>query len=169
MAEDAGILERAMKSVVEAYDGAKNWANEVRSVGSRADDEAERRFPGQERDESVKNAYRHALGTGRLSQLLGADSENPAVSAAGQAAGQGAGYLWEIMSAGKSLYDNGNAGNLRDTRHDLNANAIGAETAGQTRGFGELADALSARAKGAVREEPPLMFEPPRKHFTYTK
>lgn len=94
-----------MKSVVEAYDSAKSWANEVRSVGSRADDEAERRFPGQERDESVKNAYRHALGTGRLSQLLGADSENPAVSAVGQAGGQGAGYLWEIMSAGKSLYD----------------------------------------------------------------
>ena len=48
-----------------------DWWNDLRTFTEKADNEAETRFPGQARDESVKNAYRHALGSGRLAQLLG--------------------------------------------------------------------------------------------------
>lgn len=164
MAEDAGILERAMKAVTDSYGSASQWAGEISSFASRADDEAERRFPNQARDESVKNAYRHALGTGRLAQLLGAgEGSHPAVNAFADIASRGAGYVWEGMAAKR------NAENPADMLHDLNANAMGADLAGKTNGFAGLADALERRAGMAVKEDPPSFFEPARKNLTYAK
>lgn len=143
------------------------WASELQNLTKNADDEAEKRFPDDERDNSKKNAFRHALGTGRLAQMLGADNDIPVVggliSTAAQGAAKGAGYLWEAMGAKQNMKD------PTDMKHDLNANAHGAEQAAQTRGYGELADRLELMARSASKEEPPGVFSPARKHLTYTK
>lgn len=143
------------------------WAEELQNVTKRADDEAEKRFPDQERDSSQKNAYRHALGTGRLAQLLGADNDVPIVggmiSTAAQGAAQGAGYLWEALSLRQNMKD------PEDMRHDLNANYHGAALSAKAKGYDDLANQLEVMARGAVKEEPPGAFSPPRKHLTYTK
>ena len=139
-----------------------DWWNDLRSFANQADDEAERRFPNQERDASQKNAFRHALGAGRLAQLLGSNSDIPIVSGAARGAAKMAGYLWEDMSGPA------NWGTV-DSRHDLNANAIGIAQSSQAKDMTSLADSLASFAQGARKELPPNAYEKARPFFTYTK
>lgn len=49
---------------------ADKW-NRLTSFTQRADNSAEQAYPDSARDASTKNAFRHALGTGILTQELG--------------------------------------------------------------------------------------------------
>lgn len=153
-------LNEARKSA--PYQSAAQWLNDLNSFTHEADNEAEKRFPGQARDSSQKNAFRHALGSGRLAQLLGANSGIPVVEPLARGAAKLAGYGWEAL---------GGLSNFRsqDMRHDLNANALGIEHSSKTADFRSLADALQSFAQSARKEAPPGALEPARDYFTYTK
>lgn len=142
--------------------GLLDWWNEMQTFTHKADDEAERRFPDQARDSSQKNAFRHALGAGRLAQLLGADSGIPVVSDAARGAAKLAGYGWEFVGGP----DNWKG---QDMRHDLNANAIGISQSSNAPGFGLLADQLELIARSSRKESPPGVLDKSVGYFTYTK
>lgn len=55
-----------------------------------------------------------------------------------------------------------------DTRHDLNANAIGAKTATEVRTQAELVQRLKDLADASRKERPPLIYEGARDHLTHT-
>ena len=155
-------IESALGSVSPA---ASSWLQEVSASPGMADAEAERRFPDEARDSSVKNAYRHALGAGRLAQLLGSTSDNPIVAGAARGAAKIAGYGWE----GLGFRDGTNNWNSLDFRHDLNANAQGITQSSQAKDFRSLADQLDSFARGARKELPPAPTERARPYFTYTE
>lgn len=139
-----------------------SWWNDLNSFTQQADAEAERRFPDQARDSSQKNAYRHALGAGRLAQLLGANSGIPGVEGVARGVAKMAGYGWEGLGGPENWRS-------EDFRHDLNANANGIAQASQNPDFRSLADSLASFAQGARREAPPNALDPARPYFTYTK
>lgn len=145
---------------VKPANAAAAWWNALRSAPELADAEAERRFPNQARDSSQKNAYRHALGAGRLAQLLGSNSGIPVVEGAARGAAKLAGYAWEGLGGMENW-------GSQDMRHDLNANAQGIRQSSQAKDFNELANALASFA--ARREAPPNVFDKARPYFTYMK
>jgi len=138
-----------------------NWWNDLRTFTSKADDEAERRFPNQARDSSQKNAFRHALGAGRLAQLLGANSGIPVLEPAARGLATLAGYGWEGVTPK-------NWGST-DMKHDINANSIGISKASKTKDFKSLAENIASFSNNARQESPPGVFETARPYFTYTK
>ena len=138
-----------------------SWFNDLRSFTRKADNEAERRFPNQARDNSQKNAFRHALGAGRLAQLLGANSGIPVVEPVARGLATLAGYGWEGLTP-QSI-------DFTDLKHDLNANSIGISQASKTKDFNSLAESLAGFSKNARRESPPSIFQPARPYLTYTK
>ncbi len=87
------LVDNLQNRLSSAIGDSKAWWDELRSFANTASDEAERRFPDQERDSSQKNAFRHALGAGRLAQLLGSNSGIPVVSGAARSAAKLAGYV----------------------------------------------------------------------------
>lgn len=145
----AGVGQRA----TAAYDSLKNFG----SIPERADGIAEQAYPGSARDASTKNAFRHALGTGMMTQALGGGQ-------LGGALAKGAGYLWEGLGA-KDFIDN-RPGYREDTRHDLNANAIGASVAQQTMNQQELINALRGLAANAPLQQAPGLFAPSPGYLT---
>lgn len=139
-----------------------NWYEALSQIASQADAEAERRFPGQARDDSLKNAYRHALGSGGFAQLLGANSGIPLVEGAARGAAKLAGYGWEAIGGPKNWAS-------EDFRHDLNANALGIAQSSKAQDFQALADQLESFSRSARKEAPPDATERARAYFTYTK
>lgn len=119
-----------------------------------ADGIAEQMYPGSARDSSTKNAFRHALGTGMIAQHLGASNGGLQGVAAATLA-KLAGYGWEGLSGTANLTRHGQ---LTDTRHDLNANALGANAAMGTDRQG-LIQALKAMADASVVAPPPTAGE----------
>lgn len=157
-----GLLENFQTKVAEAMNKSADWWDELQTFTGKADAEAETRFPGQARDSSQKNAFRHALGAGRLAQLMGANSGIPLVEGAARGAAKLAGYGWEGLG-GTSNWGG------EDMRHDLNANALGIAHATQAPDFRTLADSLQSFAQGARKESPPNVLDRARPYFTYTK
>lgn len=163
-----GMFDELQTSLVGALNtygtkpanAAANWWNEIQSFTQQADAEAERRFPNQARDSSQKNAFRHALGAGRLAQLLGSNSGIPIVEGAARGAAKLAGYGWEGLGGRENWRS-------QDMRHDLNANAQGIRQSSQAAGFNELANTLASFA--ARKEAPPGVTDQARPYFTYTK
>lgn len=145
----AGVSQRA----AAAYDSLKNFG----SIPERADGIAEQAYPGFARDASTKNAFRHALGTGMMTQALGGGQ-------IGGALAKGAGYLWEGLGA-KDFIDN-RPGYRADTLHDLNANAIGATAGQQTTNQQELINALRGMAATAPQQPAPGFFAPSSGYLT---
>lgn len=132
---------------------------EFGQIPARADDVAEQTFPGSARDASTKNAFRHALGTGMVTQALGG-------GAAGGALAKGAGYLWEGLGL-KELIQSGK--HRTDTLHDLNANAVGAAAAQQTGTQQGLIQALKRMALESVPQQPPGAFSASPGYLTRTE
>jgi len=128
----------------------------ITSTGRRADAIAEREYPDSARDASTKNAFRHALGTGMLAKELGGGWF-------GSTAAKGAGYLWEGMGALDFL---NSEDHRNDTRHDLNANALGAAIAIDNDTQERLVNRLKAMADRARTTEPPSVFETSRGYMT---
>lgn len=147
----AGVGQR----VSEAFDSLKDFG----SIPTRADGIAEKEFPNSARDASTKNAFRHALGTGMMTQALGGGQ-------LGGALAKGAGYLWEGLGA-KDYIDN-RPGYRDDTKHDLNANAVGASVAQRTMGQEELVNALRGLAENSSQQKPPGMLESSPGYLTRT-
>jgi hypothetical protein len=145
----AGVSQRA----AAAYDSLKNFG----SIPTRADGIAEQEFPNSARDASTKNAFRHALGTGMMTQALGGGQ-------LGGALAKGAGYLWEGLGA-KDFIDN-RPGYREDTKHDLNANSVGATVGQQTINQQELINALRGLAANAPLQQAPGIFAPSPGYLT---
>ena len=76
-----------------------------------------------------------------------------------------AGYGWEALGAKQFLAD---PRYQEDTRHDLNANNIGASVATQVRDEAELVVRLKAMAQGSVASAPPGIFQRGVPHMTHT-
>lgn len=155
-----GEYWEAMKTSI-ANQGKESLATlkDFQSIPSRASDIAEANFPNSSRDSSKKNAFRHALGTGMLTNALGGNR----VSAL---AAKGLGYLWEGF--GTPDYFNSQA-KRTDSLHDLNANAIGARVATQSKGQQELEDSLRQLALGSKKVNPPGVFSPSPGYMTHTE
>ena len=137
---------------------AKDKWNRLTTFTNRADDIAEREFPDSARDASTKNAFRHALGTGMLTQELGG---GPMAAAVAKMAGWG----WEGLGARQLI----NSPQHRlDTRHDLNANNIGASVAMASKNEAELVARLKQLASVARVEQPPGFFERGRPYLSRT-
>lgn len=137
---------------------AKDKWNRLTTFTNRADDIAEREFPDSARDASTKNAFRHALGTGMLTQELGG---GPMAAAVAKMAGWG----WEGLGARQLI----NSSQHRlDTRHDLNANNIGASVAMASKNEAELVARLKQLASVARVEQPPGFFERGRPYLSRT-
>lgn len=127
-------------------------------IPEEADRIAEDVFPDSARDASTKNAFRHALGTGMLTQALGGN-------AASAAAAKVVGWGWELPT----LLDRNATDEQRvDSRHDLNANAVGAATARKTGSQAELVEALKRLAVQSAPVAPPGAFEASPGHLTRT-
>ena len=147
---------------MSALQNFQDWVKDLQSFTGQADAEAERRFPGQARDESQKNAYRHALGAGRLAQLLGSNSGIPIVGGAARGAAKLAGYGWEGLGGMENW-------GSQDMKHDLNANAQGIAQSTNAPDFRTLAESLASFAQGARKELPPSILEPRKGYFTYSQ
>ena len=139
-----------LKVPKETYQAALSKLGRLQNFTQRADNIAEQNFPDSARDASAKNAFRHALGTGMLTQELGG-------GAAGAVLAKMAGWGWEGLGASQ-LADS--ADHRLDTRHDLNANNIGASVATQVKNEAELVARLKQMANASVVAEPPGFFEP---------
>lgn len=130
----------------------------IGNLTSQADAIAEANFPDSARDASTKNAFRHALGTGMLTQELGGN----AVSAL---AAKGAGYLWEGLGAA-DLWSSKDY--REDAKHDLNANAVGAKVATKVANQQELVEALKRLANDSVVMPAPSVFSASKGRLTRT-
>lgn len=130
----------------------------LQTFTQRADNIAEQNFPNSARDASEKNAFRHALGTGLLTQELGG-------GAVGATLAKMAGWGWEGLGASQ-LVDS--AQHRLDTRHDLNANNVGASVATQAKNEAELVARLRDLARSSRIEQPPGFFEPGVPRLTRT-
>lgn len=137
---------------------ADKW-DRLTTFTQRADNIAEQQFPDSARDASTKNAFRHALGTGMLTQELGG---GPVAATLAKMAGWG----WEGLGASQ-LVDS--AAYRLDTRHDLNANNVGASVAMQSQNQAELVARLKQLASVSVPGEPPGFFEPGVPRLTRTE
>ena len=157
-----GLLENFQTKVSDAMSSSAAWWDDLRTFTGQADNEAEIRFPNQARDSSQKNAFRHALGAGRLAQLMGANSGIPIVEGAARGAAKLAGYGWEGLGGTENWGSD-------DMRHDLNANAQGIAQASKTADLRTLADSLQSFAQGSRRELPPNVLDKAKPYFTYTK
>ena len=141
-----------VQALREAPKKAGDWVNDLRSIPDRADGIAEGVYGSSSaRDASAKNAFRHALGTGMLTQKLGG-------GLVGGTAAKMAGYAWELptlMSYGSTKEQQA------DSRHDLNANALGAYLATKTGSQEELVKALRGyAARSVVQDAPPVLSRP---------
>lgn len=140
------------------------WVEYMLSLPKQADDSAEIEFPDSARDSSVKNAYRHSLGSGLLAQELGA-SEGGLRGVIAQALAKSAGYAWELAGLKRNITDRTHR---TDTQHDLNANAIGIIEAAMSNSKDDLAERLKQRALQSVPAKPPSPFEPSPGYMTHT-
>lgn len=128
---------------------AQNKVQEFRDIPNRASDIADVAFPDSARDSSMKNAYRHSLGTGMLTQALGGGAISAGLA-------KMAGWGWELPT----LLDPRSTDAQRlDSRHDLNANAIGSVMAQRTRNQAELEAALKSFSESSALRAPPGAFE----------
>ena len=142
----------------------KGWVQYMLSLPGQADAVAEANFPNSARDSSVKNGFRHALGTGLLAQNLGAGEGGLRGLLAGPLA-KGAGYLWEAASGFDNLTKQGAS---TDSLHDLNANAIGATQAYNAKTPEELATLLRQKALASKQTQPPEFFDRSPGYLTHT-
>ena len=136
------------KAFTQLIPRAKAQLQELTNIPNRASDIADEAYPDSARDASTKNAYRHALGTGMLTQALGGGT-------LGAVAAKMAGWGWEAPT----LLDPRSTPEQReDSRHDLNANAIGAAMAMQARNQADLETALRSYADVARVGQAPGAF-----------
>lgn len=148
---DSKTLSGLIQPMADKWDRLSTFTGKVDNI-------AEQAFPDSARDASQKNAFRHALGTGMLTQELGG---GPVAATLAKMAGWG----WEGMGASQ-LADSAN--HRLDTRHDLNANNIGASVAMQSKNEAELVARLKQMASVARSEEPPGFFAQGRPYLTRT-
>lgn len=142
----------------------RGWLNYLASLPEQADAVAEANFPNSARDSSVKNGFRHALGTGLLAQNLGASEGGLQGLLAGPLA-KGVGYIWEGLSGADNLTKHGK---ITDTLHDLNANAIGATQAYNSQTPEQLASLLRQKALLSKQTRPPEIFDRSPGYLTHT-
>ena len=167
-----GLLDQWLNEAQAYGEAVKDRVNHLQGFPSRfmkapevADNIAEQRFPGYDRDGSTKNAFRHALGTGMISQEL-ADAMGGSVPAKhlGAALAKIAGYGWEAPSWGGSK----NGKQTLDSLHDLNANAVGASESIYANNQAELIRNLEALARSSKQEFPPTVLQPSPGYLTRT-
>lgn len=144
------------------------WAKHLLSLPKQADDAAEAQFPDSARDSSVKNAYRHALGTGLLALELGAN-EGGVRGAVAKGLAKAAGYGWEAIGYATAPALAKDKAYNTDTKHDLNANAVGAKQAGLSATREELARRLKRMALKSAPAEGPEFFETSPGYLTRTE
>lgn len=138
----------------------------LQNIPQQADDIAEKTFPESARDSSVKNAFRHSLGTGLLAQEMGANSDSLFMRLLALQLAKGAGYAWEAL--GTPQYVKSEAYRT-DTKHDLNANAVGANMATMSPDQAALISALKRMAIEAPLSQPPGLFQSSPGYLTRTE
>jgi hypothetical protein len=126
-------------------------ASRLVGIPGHASDVADNIFPESARDSSVKNAFRHSLGTGLLAQEFGAD-RGGLQSVIAPLVAKNVGYFWEALDAPKYMRSPSHA---LDTKHDLNANAIGAMAATGAKDEASLVEILKRKALEAPISQPP--------------
>ena len=131
------------------YDTAMAKWGRIKNLTGEADRIAEREFPNSERDSSQKNAFRHSLGTGMLTQELGGNPISAELA-------KRAGYIWEGLGLEENIQ---NPKYRQDTYHDLNANALGAIEGTKAKNQQELIAALKTMAQNSKVEAPPSFWQ----------
>lgn len=146
---------------VNTYDRLATYGQQLREIPGDAADMASQALPSDTRNSGTQNALRHSLGTGMLTQALGGGPVAAAMAKAG-------GYVWEARDMlGGGMFDK----NIRtDSRHDLNANAVGASMGQRTTNPQELLQALKQMAlSSALVKEPPGVFQSSPGYLTRTE
>lgn len=128
-----------------------NTLDRIKNIPHNADEDAQKYFPDSARDASTMNAFRHALGTGRLAHELGAGNGGLWGGVAGSLA-QGTGMIWEGLGAPSYL---ASQKHRTDTDHDFRANSVGALVAQGTKNDEELVNALKLLANQSKVQRPP--------------
>lgn len=144
------------ESLANAGNRVKQEYRDFVDIPNRANDAALRRFPDSAQDSSMKNAFRHSLGTGMIANKLGG-------GVLGATAAKLAGYGWETLGAAENIRS---PKQWEDTKHDLNANAIGASVATQTQNQQQLENMLEGLARRSRVREPLGAFEPSHGQMT---
>ena len=138
------IKESDLVKVMSNYGGSA--VDYMMQPAHRASKASQAMYPGQDWDNSQRNALRHSMWIGGMAQAMGAGPDNPIRTPLAQVAAKGLGVAHEGISNAYDWWE-GKAptpAQSRDTRHDLNNNAIGAEMAGYTKDNDGLLRALSA-------------------------
>lgn len=107
-------------------------------------------FPGQDWDNTQRNALRHALWIGGTARALGASPDNPVRTPIAQGLARILGYTNELPTLGQL----DNPAQIRDTLHDLNNNAVGLSVAGSAKTDEEFRRILIAKAMSARAGKP---------------
>ena len=124
---------------------------------------SKQQFPGQDWDLTQRNALRHATWVGGMARAMGAGPDAPILTPIAQGLAKGAGYANEGISyaerilKGEPLDD---PAYVNDTLHDLNANAVGAQVAGQALTDVDFKKMLIAKAMGAQVRPPAGLLQP---------
>lgn len=137
--------EAFTQALGNAKDTARNWVRDLKAIPDRASDIADEAFPNSARDLSMKNAYRHALGTGMMTHHLGG-------GILGGALAKMAGWGWEAPTL---IDPRSTTAEVIDSKHDLNANAIGASVAQWARNQKDLEAVLKGYAERSFVTSPP--------------
>lgn len=158
MSELLSKLQSFGSAVGQAPQNAKRAVDNFMAIPGRADNIAEEMFPDDARDSSRKNAFRHALGTGMVTQRLG---NNWLSGKAAETLGLG----WEFMGANRFIRD---ADHREDTFHDLLANRAGRITALDSETEAELIEKLANLANESQNRPAPRFWYGREAQMTHT-
>ncbi len=159
-----GSVKNGASNLVDTLKGYGGIAADAfMAPANRASQFSQATFPGQDWDNSQRNALRHSLWIGGVAQAMGAGPDNPVLTPVAQVAAKGLGYIHEGLSNSWDAFKNAHQGDGglhdQDTRHDLNANAVGAEMAGYAKTPEELQRVLANMAVTARQGAPVGMFQ----------
>jgi len=152
------LSQRMQDAISPVTQPVRNWVQELQDIPHKASEIAEGNFVGSARDASAKNAFRHALGTGMMANHLGG-------GILGGTAAKLMGYAWEAPTL---MDPRSTPAQRMDSRHDLNANALGAYLAAQGMGQEDLVKALRGYAVKSSVQDAPGVFERPIPRLTRT-
>lgn len=148
MSQDRGGWRQFAEAIRSAPRRADDWVQQLKAIPDRASDIAEEHYGNSSaRDASAKNAFRHALGTGMVAHHAGGGIP-------GAVAAKLMGYAYE---APKLLNPKTPQVELEDTRHDLNANALGAWVSMQAKNQNDLVQSLRGYAARSSVEPAPAV------------
>jgi hypothetical protein len=151
------IKNSAVNLVTNPVDQYHKTIDAVLTPADRASEVSKREYPTQDWDLTQRNALRHSMWVGGMARAMGAGADNPRWSGLATSAAKGVGYANEAASYLKRIKDGQSTDDpeyVRDTLHDLNANAVGTMAAAKATSDEDFENQLIDASKNARRGAP---------------